>query len=228
MDQIPRDWRVVTDGGDADAIPTTGSGMGRTRLLVAAAGGVLSLVFVGALWLALSAGSGRDVAVDAASPSASIGRTSSEERVVYLAGAVRRPGVYRLPAGSRVADAVAAAGGFAPSVDAAASQQQLNLAAPLEDGSKILVPERGRAVSTATQPDPGAAPETGEGSRLVDVNRAAQADLEELPGIGPVTAKKIIDARAEAPFRTVEELRGRKVVGASTFEKIHELVTVGS
>jgi competence protein ComEA len=227
MDQIPREWRAVTEGGEAHRIPATGGGFGRTRLFVAGASGVLALVFAGTLWLGLSAGSGREVAVDAASPSTSAGPGSAEERVVYLAGAVRRPGVYRLPAGSRVGDAVAAAGGFASTVDAAASQQRLNLAAPIEDGSKILVPERGSGASTAAEAGADATPETGEGS-LVDVNRAAQSELEELPGIGPVTAKKILEARAEAPFRTVEELRDRKVVGSSTFDKIRELVTVGA
>lgn len=224
MDQIPSEWRVVRDTEDSGTGERAGDAPDRTRLVVAGAAAVLSLVFAAALWLALSAGSTREVAVAAASASPSAATPPGEQRVVHLAGAVRRPGVYRLPAGSRVGDAVAAAGGFAPTVDAVASEQQLNLAAPVEDGSKIVVPKRGTGPASA--PDaPLATASTGAG--LIDVNRAPQSQLEELPGIGPVTAKKIVDARTEAPFRTVEELRDRKVVGSSTFDKIRELVTVG-
>jgi competence protein ComEA len=124
-------------------------------------------------------------------------------------------------AGSRIADAIAAAGGYGPSVDTFAATE-LNLAAPLQDGAKVLIPQR----ATARGSIPSLAPGT-EQPRLINLNTATQAELEGLPGIGPVTAKRIIDARAEAPFRTADELTSRKLVGASTFEKIKALVTVG-
>jgi competence protein ComEA len=173
------------------------------------------------LWLALSAGSAREITLEA-QVSASATPAQQAELVVDVSGAVARPGVRRLPAGSRVADAIAAAGGFAPSVDAAAASSTLNLAAPLQDGAKIVVPQRGRSAQ------PGGAPAASTKPGHVDLNSATQAQLEELPGIGPVTAKKIVDARAEARFRNINELTTRKIVGPSTFEKIRELVSVGA
>jgi competence protein ComEA len=184
--------------------------------------GVILLGSIGAtFWLAASAGSARDVALDA-QVSASATPAQQAVLVVDVSGAVARPGVRRLPAGSRVADAIAAAGGFAPSVDAAAASSTLNLAAPLQDGAKIVVPQRGRSAQ------PAGAPAASAKAGRVDLNSATQAQLEELPGIGPVTAKKIVDSRAEAAFRSIDELTTRKIVGPSTFEKIRELVSVGA
>jgi competence protein ComEA len=139
--------------------------------------------------------------------------------VVDVAGAVARPGLVRIPAGSRVGDAIAAAGGFAARADLAAASDRLNLAAPLEDGAKVLVPELG----SASRPDEAAGATRADG--LVDLNRATQAELEELPGIGPVTAGRIMEARAREPFGTIDELRGRGLVGAATFGKLREMVT---
>lgn len=148
--------------------------------------------------------------------------------VVDVAGAVMRPGLLRLPGGSRVGDAVAAAGGYAASADLDAAARDLNLAAPLADGAKVLVPSLGDGLVAAA----GDAPSSGDdrdgpatGGRL-DLNTADQAALEELPGIGPVTAGRILEARAEAPFAAVDELRGRGLVGESTFAKLRDLVTV--
>jgi competence protein ComEA len=191
------------------------------RALLIGAGVVLIASIGATLWFAASAGSAREVTLEA-QVNASATPAQQAELVVDVAGAVSRPGVRRLPAGSRVADAIAAAGGFAPSVDAAAASSTLNLAAPLQDGTKIVVPQRGRAS------EPGGAPAASPRAGKVDLNSATQAQLEELPGIGPVTAKKIVDARAEAPFRSVDDLTARKLVGPSTFEKIRELVSVGA
>jgi competence protein ComEA len=142
--------------------------------------------------------------------------------VVDVDGAVRRPGVYRLEVGSRVADAITAAGGYASRVDVAAAQT-MNLAAKLTDGQQIHVPARGETTATAPGPTGGAA---AAPSGPVDINSATAAELEALPAIGPATAAKIIAAREEQPFRSVDELRARKVVGQATLEKIRELVTV--
>jgi competence protein ComEA len=119
-----------------------------------------------------------------------------------------------------VADAIAAAGGYSPEVDIEAAAGALNLAAPVNDGQKIHVPARGEVASApgAATAVPGGAP-TGP----IDINHAAQDELESLPGIGPVTAAKIIAAR---PFSSIDELDTRDVVGPSTLEKIRDLITV--
>jgi competence protein ComEA len=150
--------------------------------------------------------------------------------VIDVAGAVRRPGVYRFAPGARVADAVAAAGGFGPRVDVDAASR-VNLAAELRDGEQVRIPSRDdtQAAAPAHAPSPGAGPDGGStpATALVDVNTASADALDALPGIGPATSAKIIAAREEAPFATVDELRSRGVLGEATFGKVRDLVTVG-
>ncbi len=150
---------------------------------------------------------------------------SGEVVVVDVQGAILRPGVHRLALGSRVGDAIATAGGYGPRVDAERAARELNLAAVLADGDRILVPSRDDVVAVEPGSSAGAAGEP-PGDGLVDLNSASESQLDELPGVGPVTAQKIIDARAEQPFTTVDELLTRKVLGQSAFDKLRELVTV--
>lgn len=145
-------------------------------------------------------------------------RVRSEETqgalVVDVAGAVMRPGLVRLRGGGRIGDAIEAAGGFGPRVDLAETGRSLNLAETLADGAKVVVPELGSDHAVAAGAEDG----------RVDLNSADQAELEGLPGIGPVTAAKIIEAREQQRFGSVEELRTREVVGEAVYEDIQGLV----
>lgn len=137
--------------------------------------------------------------------------------VVDVQGAVVFPGLHQLTPGARVADAISAAGGYADSADLDAAARALNLAAPLLDGQQIVVPAVG---------DPGGGGGGGGSDDLVNLNTGDGAALEALPGIGPVTVQKILDARAIRPFATLDELVERKVLTASQLDKIRDLVTV--
>jgi competence protein ComEA len=159
---------------------------------------------------------------------------SGGDLVIDVQGAVLRPGVHNLVGGSRVADAIAAAGGYGPRVDAERAGRELNLAAELRDGDRVLVPSRDDPPLPATGTggpgsNGGTGGSTGAGSgpkNLIDLNHATASELDTLPGVGPATAEKIIAAREEQPFATIGALRDRKVVGAATFEKLKTLVTV--
>ena len=138
--------------------------------------------------------------------------------LVDVAGWVRRPGVYEFTEGARVIDAIDAAGG----ARSGAVLEALNLAAPLTDGTQILVPREGQE-GVAPTPVTGGAVAGG----LVNVNSAIATELEELPGIGEVIAQRIIDYRTEnGPFATVDELLDVSGIGDATLESIRELVTV--
>ena len=136
--------------------------------------------------------------------------------VVDVEGAVVFPGLHQLTAGARVADAIAAAGGYSDAADLVAAARTLNLAALVVDGQQVMVPATGQA----------AIPGGDGGSGLVNLNTADGAALDALPGIGPVTVAKILDARASQPFATLDELVERKVLTTSQLDKIRDLVTV--
>lgn len=146
--------------------------------------------------------------------------------VVDVGGAVQRPGVYDLPAGARVGEAIEAAGGFGPRVDAAMADRLLNLASVLRDGDEVHVPARGEASGTGAAAGDGGGGSAG-GAGLVDLNRATPDELDTLPGVGPATVAKIVAAREEQPFASIDDLGTRGVVGPATLEKIRPLATVG-
>jgi competence protein ComEA len=200
------------------------------RFVLAGIGGALLLAGA-AGWMLLAPGpaaptqSPEPVALGSDSPTPSDGASPSTdaELVIDVEGGVAEPGIQRLPAGSRVADAIVAAGGFSPEADVALASRQLNLAAALSDGQQIYVPRQGEAAGSGGGPGGSAAPSTGG---PVNLNQATPEELDALPGIGPVTVQKIVAARQEQPFRTLDELVERKVLTSSQLTKIRDLVTV--
>lgn len=137
---------------------------------------------------------------------------------VDVSGAVKRPGVYQLKDGARIEDSIKASGGFSENVNSEYVSKYLNMAQKLSDGSKVYVPAEGESGPTI---------QTASGSNSnqskVNINTASQAEIEALPGIGPVTAAKIISTRS---YQSIEELSSKKVVSKAVFEKIKDSVVV--
>ncbi|MGH2811999.1 MAG: helix-hairpin-helix domain-containing protein [Actinomycetota bacterium] len=136
--------------------------------------------------------------------------------VVHVAGLVSKPGVYELSAGSRVKDAIEAAGGPVDGADL----DTLNLAAEVADGTKIYVPRSGQTAQPATAA-------SGQPAEKVNLNTATQSELESLPGIGPVIAERIIAFRERnGGFASVRQLLEVEGIGPKKFEAIEDLVVV--
>jgi competence protein ComEA len=196
---------------------------GRRRQVVAAAALAVVALLAGRLLASAGAPAERPLVrppVQVASAPASLGAPAAPAvgaaLVVDVVGAVRRPGLYRLPQGSRVADAVARAGGATHRADTSL----VNLAAPLSDGVQIVVPRRGGAT-----PGLGAGPASGGvAGGPVHLNSASAADLDALPGVGPVTAQKIIDYRQQhGPYTALDDLDAIPGIGAARIEQLRGL-----
>ena len=139
--------------------------------------------------------------------------------LIDVSGAVNSPAVVSVPPGSRVKDALAAAGGLSANADT----RSLNLAAPLLDGQKIVVPEEG--VKSTSQPG-GISLPTGTPAK-VNINTADAEQLMTLPGIGSDKAGHIIDYRQKmGPFTSIDQLMDVPGIGSSTFENLKDLITV--
>ena len=180
-------WRVLAARAHADPLPATA--LGSAAPLVATSGRA------------------------AASPS----RAPTGQVVVDVVGHVRRPGLVRLPAGSRVDDAVRAAGGAVPGTDLSG----VNLARVLVDGEQIAV-----GITPRVGP-PGASGTSGAGAGLINLNTATAEQLDSLPGIGPVLAQRIVDWRTEhGRFVSVDQVRQVSGIGEAKFADIRALVTV--
>jgi competence protein ComEA len=217
--------------GLAARVHAVGAALGCTAaealaLALMAGGTVVALAL---LWVVAGDGGLGDLAPDGAAGGQPPGGLAiepvEEELVVHVAGRVERPGLQRLPVGSRVADALEAAGG--PGADAVLDT--LNLARLLQDGEQLLVPGPlegaggsdgggggGAAASSAVRPD-----------GTLDLNRASAAELEELPGIGPVMAARIVEHREQhGPFTVLGDLRQVRGVGEKTFQSLVELLSL--
>ena len=210
------------------------------RIMVAAAGGALVLV-AAAAWMLLSPAAA-DVPPGAAdgavlvtaseppvsAPPPSVGSVSI---VVDVQGAVARPGVRELPNGSRVADAIDAAGGYAADADLGAAASSINLAAPLTDGGQVRVPRIGDATAIGSPAATGAVGGSAEpgtpAAGLVDLNTATPEQLEALPGIGPVTVQKIVAGRQERPFASLQDAVDRGILDRGQLEDIQGVATAG-
>ena len=188
-----------------------------TRRLVAVALLALALAVVGARRLLAHAAEPR-LQVAPVRVAASRARAAPAARVVVdVEGAVRRPGLVRLASGSRVADAVARAGGITRLADRSA----VNLAAPVSDGEQVVVPRRGAAPGGAAAAGGAAA----SAAAPVSLSTASAEQLDTLPGVGPVTAQKIVDYRTQhGAFHSVEELDAIPGIGPARLAELQGLV----
>jgi competence protein ComEA len=207
------------------------------RIMIAAGGGALILALAAA-WLAMApvedaseslAAGVLTLPTPVASAPLASGAAATGTIVVDVQGAVVEPGVRQLPAGSRVADAVAAAGGYGSDADLAAAAATINLAQALGDGEQIRVPRIGESQVAGGDPPSSGAPAPGAGGAggLVDLNTATPEELEALPGIGPVTVQKIVAARQEQPFASLDDAVQRGVINRGQLEDIQALATAG-
>ncbi|MET0773370.1 MAG: helix-hairpin-helix domain-containing protein [Candidatus Limnocylindrales bacterium] len=238
------DWRVIgtapaVDGGEP--APEPRRVVVSTRQLAWGTAAVVALIVIGAVAALLAmpgtggviidatvtdgSWSGRAAALTPPGVASAVDRPTDiagRQLLVDVEGAVARPGLVSVPASGRVGDAIELAGGFAANADLAAAAGALNLAQAATDGLKVVVP----AMGDATQARAGAGSPSDASGGPIDLNRATEAELDSLPGVGPATIAKIVAAREEAPFATIDELRSRGIVGEATFGKLRDLVAV--
>jgi competence protein ComEA len=189
------------------------------RVLAAA---ILALVLVVVAWRHTAAGAPAPLrvapvtAARAASPA-----TAARLLVVDVVGAVRRPGLVRLAEGSRVADAIAHAGGLGRGAERAG----VNFAAPVSDGQQVVVPQRGAAVAAGAGGGGGGGGAASASTGPVSLSSATAEQLDALPGVGPVTAEKIVAYRQQhGAFRSVDELDAISGIGPSRIADLRGLV----
>lgn len=175
----------------------------RWAVLLALTG--MTLIGAGVFWW--RSGSG-----ELAQPEITMSATESAKLVVDVSGEVTKPGVYQLPMGSRVEDVLQVAGGETGDADTDYIEKYLNRAAKVSDGQKLYIPAKSVQESASSVQN-----------NRININSASQAELEGLPGIGPVTAGKIVAGR---PYQNISELVGRKIVGQKVYDQIKDQVSV--
>lgn len=147
-------------------------------------------------------------------PAVSAESDKAVQVIVDVEGAVITPGVYKLGSESRLVDALAAAGGMSEEADREYVEKSINLAQKVSDGLKIYIPRVGEQILSGAT--------AAQASSTININTATQADLESLPGIGAVTAQKIISGR---PYALIDDLIKRKIIGQSSFDKIKDKIS---
>lgn len=216
----PRSWRERVEQL-ADATGTTPA-----RIFVG--GALVAAVVLAGLWLTRPPATPVEAALPFASttaplPAASPVASAAEVLVVHVAGAVVVPGIHELPAGSRVVDAIEAAGGLAPNADGA----RLNLAAPVADGQRVYIPAVGESAPPPVVGGSDGAGPAGAAAGPVDLNQADEEALDALPGVGPATAAAIIQHREEiGRFTSVDQLLDVRGIGEAKLEQLRPLVSV--
>jgi competence protein ComEA len=220
---------VLPPAGRGPRVRAVLAGAGRQRVAVTLLA-LAALLGAGIVWVRatprLAGGSvGQEAPADQTLPRAAPATPSApgpRDRVaVHVAGRVRRPGLVRLPAGSRVHDAIRAAGGVTSGGDLDA----VNLARKLTDGEQIRVPGHGDPappLPPCATPTAGATPATP-----LDLNTATIEQLDALPGVGEVTAGRILAYRSAHPFTSVDQLLEVPGIGQRRFDQLKDLVTVG-
>ncbi len=190
------------------------------------AGVLIGFILAGAVFIVTRAPAGQPIVLEPPPTKVPI--------EVQVIGGVVRPGVYSLPEGSRVQDAVDAAGGLLAETDVSS----VNMAAKLQDGQQVQIPGGPPAAAGAVpvpsgQPftvisTPHPTPTPASQADLIDINTATLAELESLPGIGPTTAQNIINYRNQhGPFGAIEDIMSVPGIGVSTFDQIQDMITVG-
>jgi competence protein ComEA len=226
MSDLSSVWRVLS-------ARVVAAGLDRRRLLTIGALAAIAMLVAGAVVLrrtppveltlprAETAAASTDtgtVGNDAASAPA-----ADERPIVHAAGAVVHPGVYPLPAGARVSDLLAAAGGPTPDADLDA----INLAAKVSDGDRVYVPRRGEVPAAAAAGSGGVAGSGSAAGAVVNLNTASLEQLDSLPGVGPATAQAILDYRRQhGRFRSVDELLEVRGIGDAKLRQIRPRVRV--
>lgn len=141
---------------------------------------------------------------------------------VDVSGAVNKPGVYQLKFGARVEDTIKSSEGFSSTANKEYISKYLNMAQKLSDGSKIYIPFEGESSFSVSVTQGGVVSGTNAQNK-VNINSSTQSELESLPGIGPVTASKIISGR---PYQKIDELSSKKIVSKAVYEKIKDSVVI--
>ena len=185
---------------------------------------VVALAAGGAFYAGIH-GQEEAVTLDAGTTPQAKAPAKESEIVVYVAGAVNRPGIVQLAEGARAKDAVDACGGFLPTADT----NGVNLAQKLKDGMQVTVPEKSpqgtAAQGAAGGAQAGAAKSLPEG--MVNINTADEKELDKLPGIGPAMAKRIVEYRMEnGAFQAPEEIKRVKGIGDAKYEKMKDKIAL--